>query len=330
MAIKKTTKQSREKKIDRSDPMGPIALCGKRLGVCDDPLHHQKICSKCIRIIKKDEEEYEKDFSNKQLMLFPELPESLRAVPNTIVRSALFRVTDKRIPRKYIDRKKPEIVAALKGISMKYSGPDLRQDDEDILLEIYKICHKAGRIDDVPFIARQMLMAIKWNDDGKSYDRLNLILGYLSDGNIQVQTTREWFSGKLIRKLRARDKNKKDPGSREYRVWLEPEIARLFAAWTAIDFEQRLNLHSSLAKAIHSHLSTHDDPYSYSVNLWKTLSGSNTKALFSFRQQLKIALNELVKAGFLQAWNIDKKRDLVHVVRAVRPDPRQLELPSDK
>jgi len=331
MAETKIIRQPLEKKIN-SDPLGPLALCGKRLGVCDDPLHHQKVCPDCLCIIKKsnEEAETESDSSNKQLALFPELAEGLRAVPNTIARSALFKVADKRIPRKHIDRKKPEIIAALKGISMKYSGPDLRQDDEDVLLEVYRICREAGRIDDVPFIARQMLTTIKWNDDGKSYDRLKLILGYLSDGNMQVQTAREWFNGKLIRKIKARDKMSKDPGSREYRVWLEPEIARLFEAWTAIDFEQRLSLHSALAKAIHSHLSTHDDPYPYSVELWKTLSGSNTKTVWKFRQQLKTALNELVKVGFLQAWNIDKKRDLVHVVRAIRPDPRQIKLSSGK
>ena len=248
MAETKITRRLTGKKISRSDPMGPIALCGKRLGVCDDPLHHQKVCPDCFEVIRKDEEEYEKDSSDKQLMLFPELATSLRAIPNTIARSALFKVADKRTPRKYIDPKHPQPIAALKGIKITYHGPELRQDDEDILLEVYRICRTTGSIDGVPFVARKMLTAIKWNDDGKSYDRLKLTLKYLSDGNITVETGREGFFGKLIRKAKWRDKSKKDQGTREYRVWLEPEIARLFTAWTAIDFEQRLSLNSSLAK----------------------------------------------------------------------------------
>ncbi len=307
------------------DPLGPFALCGKRLGYCDDPLHHQKICPDCIEAIRKGEEEYEKESSETHLILYPKLHKELRAIPNSIARSALFKVADKRAPRGYINLKMAQPVAALKGIKITYSGPELRQSDEDVMLELLRICNDAKSIDGVRFVARRVLVAIKLDDQKRNYDRLKLSMSYLKNGNLTIETENVGFSGSLIRKFTWRDKQKKkDSSAREYRVWLEPEIARLFKFWTSIDFTQRLRLRSSLARAIHTHMSTHDNPYPYSVRLWRTLSGSSIKTLKHFRAELKKALEELVKVGFLKAWRIDDT-DLVHVDRA---DPRKLELPS--
>jgi hypothetical protein len=54
----------------------------------------------------------------------------------------------------------------------------------------------------------------------------------------------------------------------------------------------------------------------YKVATLRDLCGSRTKALFVFRSRLRQALQSLVDAGFLKAYNVSSATDLVAVHRA--------------
>ncbi|WP_267872825.1 plasmid replication initiator TrfA [Burkholderia cenocepacia] len=98
---------------------------------------------------------------------------------------------------------------------------------------------------------------------------------------------------------------------------MEPEIVALFSDddYTRLAREQRQRLRYELSKWLHTYYHTHAVPFAHSVRFLHRQCGSQTKELFHFRANLKKALDELVKEGFLVSWTIDKS-DLVHVVRA--------------
>ena len=102
---------------------------------------------------------------------------------------------------------------------------------------------------------------------------------------------------------------------KKWKVWLEPEIKKLFSSmnFSKIIWEQRLKL-TPLAKWLHSYYSSHVEPHPIKVETLHKACGSRTKALKHFKPLLRKALLELVRVGFLTDYHIDP-RSLVFVVR---------------
>lgn len=96
------------------------------------------------------------------------------------------------------------------------------------------------------------------------------------------------------------------------RVWLEPEIIKLFASnnYSRIHWEQRLILRKPVAQWLHSFYTGHEKPYPMKVSTLKKLSEAATKTLSSFRSALRKSLDYLVEIGFLVEYRIDSKTDL--------------------
>jgi hypothetical protein len=107
-----------------------------------------------------------------------------------------------------------------------------------------------------------------------------------------------------------------DEHTRLYRVCVDPDMAKLYAAgWTAIDWRRRQELRGKpLALWLHGYYSSHAKPLPVKVGTLRNLSGSKTAALFKFRQQLRKALDELKAIGAIASWQIDAA-DLVTVDR---------------
>lgn len=247
----------------------------------------------------------------------PLWPEQRRGVPNDLVRGALFTVGNSRNERPFLNR---ELVASLSGTNIKYTGQELRQDDQDVLLQILHLARLVPLGSPVMFTAHAMLTALKWNPNVRSYARLQAILNRLCATSVEVQTADRGYAGSLIRDFCYTDAETGEK-SRVWSVRLEPEIAALFASvsFSQIEWEQRLSL-GPLAKWLHSFYHTHRAPYPMKVETIRRLCGSATKDLSKFRQLLRSALKELHAIAFLESYNIDNK-DLVQVVRASAPVP---------
>lgn len=244
-----------------------------------------------------------------QLPLWPELR---RGVPNDLVRGALFTVGNSKMPRVY---RKGVVIASLGGIEISYTGEELRQDDEDVFLQLVHLARVSPLGTEVAFTAHAILKALKWPTNSRSYDRLRDSITRLQASGIEVRNARHGYSGSLIRDFAW----KEDDGatSRCWTVRLEPRIAALFdnVSYTQIDWEQRLQL-GTLAKWLHAFYYTHRQPLPMKTATIRTLCGSTTKDLSKFRQLLRDALQELIAVGFLSAAEIKPGADLVHVTRA--------------
>jgi hypothetical protein len=106
--------------------------------------------------------------------------------------------------------------------------------------------------------------------------------------------------------------------NRHWHYRLNPKLAAIFgkSQFSLIDWEQRKKLkQKDLARFIQLYILSHAAPFPVSVAFLHRISGSRTKELKKFRQNLKIALEALQVAGIITAWAIDPKSDLVTIER---------------
>jgi hypothetical protein len=250
----------------------------------------------------------------------PIWPADLRGLPNCFARSALFNVANVRAGAR--DNLKRRPIAALRGIEITYTGEELRQDDEDVFLQILHIARMHPLGTHVQFTAYSMLTELGWTKNSASYRRLVDCLDRLKASAVAVTVelpgagARQNYTGSLIRSFRW----KEDAGGATLRQWeilLEREIISLFgpATYSRLDWKMRLKL-SPLAKWLHSFYITHAEPYPYSVAKLHELCGSEIAELRKFRYKLKLAAGRLVETGFFSSAAIDPRTDLLMVSRA--------------
>lgn len=244
-------------------------------------------------------------------------PDARRGIPNALVRGALFTVGNCRHHRAY---RKNMVIAVLGSTEINYTGEELRQDDEDVFLQIVHLARLSPLGTEVEFTGHSLLKALEWPTNSRSYNRLRDTITRLSATGLEVRSETHGYSGSLIR-----DFLWKEPDGRCSRVWkvrLEPRIVALFGhmIYTQVDWSQRLRL-GNLAKWLHSFYYTHANPFPLKVETIHRLCGSSTRSLPKFRQLLKRALDELIEVGFFESWKLDNPTQLIQVTRA----PRRIE-----
>lgn len=248
----------------------------------------------------------------------PLWPNGMRGIPNSIARSALFNVSSLRKgERKHYKQRE---IAALGGICITYTGEELRQDDEDVFLQILHLARTHDLGTEVEFTGYSLLTALMWTANNSSKKRLHDCLVRLSATALEITVTdrngaREGYSGSLVRAFRWRDEVT-GKAARKWMVKLEPEIAALFdpECYSRLDWGLRMQL-PPLAKFLHTFYHTHATPFPYKVEKLHMLTDSNTKSLRHFRANVKEALEILVNKGFFISAVIDSRTDTVQVVR---------------
>jgi hypothetical protein len=255
-----------------------------------------------------------------QLQL-PIWPQDLRGLPNAFARSALFTVANMRKgERKNMKR---ALIATVSGIKIEYTGEELRQDDEDVFLQILHIARNQELGTPVRFTAYSMISELGWTKNTSSYKRLVDCLDRMKASSITLtvaarQGGQEGYSGSLIRSFRWREEGDGQAPMREWEILLEREIISLFNphSYSRLDWKMRLKL-PALEKWLHSFYHTHAQPFPYKVETIHGLTGSEIplKDIRKFRYKLKKALENLVEHGFFASAMIDPRTDLVHVER---------------
>ena len=243
--------------------------------------------------------------------------EKVRGLPNPIARSSLFTVGNQNEARAFY--KAHKTIQTLAGCTITYKGEELRQDDEDVFLQLVHLARHHVLGERVEFTAYSFLKELGWKKSSEGYARLRTTLDRLQGTGLRVtgEMIGGGYQGALVRKFMWKD-DADNPLSR-WVVFLEPEIIRLFApnSYTQVWWEQRLRLKSSLAKYLHGYYATHEQPYPMKVETLRGLTGSRTTRLTDFRKALRKALDQLVLERFLDQWQIDGG-DLVHVVRSAK------------
>jgi hypothetical protein len=228
----------------------------------------------------------------------PLWPEPARGTPNDVLRSALFAAIQGK-GREYIEDR---LIAAVDGISIRYTGRQLEQSDLDVWEQVLHLArqHPLGTV--CYFKGGAFLKAIyKW---------LATVLTRLTACEVRFKRPGYTHGRGLIASYDI------DEHTKLYRVSVDPDTAKLYAAgWTAIDWQQRQQLRGKpLALWLHGYYATHAKPLPVKVDTLRSLSGTKNPQLFAFRRQLRKALDELKAIGAIASWQIEAT-DLVTVDR---------------
>jgi hypothetical protein len=247
-----------------------------------------------------------------EIVYLPHWPEARRASPNEIMRSALFTVRNRHTPRRYFE---DEPIAEDGDGQITYRGQELRQDDEDVWLQILHLAHSQPLGEWVEFTAYEMIKALGWPDQGYSYQRLRTCIRRMAATNLEITSKRlgKTIGVSLVRMFEYQDEE--GHSLARWRVWIEKPMHALFVEpfYTLVEWDQRKQL-GPLAKWLHGFYASHAEPYPLKVATLQEACGSEMRRTRDFKQKLILALDELKMVGFLKSWRIEK--GLVHVERA--------------
>jgi hypothetical protein len=242
-------------------------------------------------------------------------PDAVRGVPNAILRSALFGVSQSRQLHKA-----RTLVAAVDGYEIRFKGETFNQTDLDVWETLLHLARLQPLGTEVEFTANSLLKVLGRGVGKSQHEQLKEELMRLIAGAVEITWTKQQkaFAGALVSSYF------RDDETGRYVVKFNQDMAKLYGmGYTNIDWSERQALgKDNLAKWLHGHYSSHAAPYPYKVATLKKWSGSTVERLGDFRKQLRAALDKLVAIGCIKSWTIDPETDLVEVVTV--PNSTQL------
>lgn len=236
-----------------------------------------------------------------------EWPDRVRGVPNVILRSALFSISQTRL---MFSRLTP--IASLDGIEIRFRGEQFNQDDLDVWETLVHRARKQPLGTYVRFTVNDILRELGRKTGGAQHAQLQEELARLMGGVIELRWPDE--AKKLTDKLII--KSFYDEVSETYVLMLSEDLLKIYkAGYSYIDWEERkLYKKNALARYLHGFYTSHADPYALKVETIRDLCGSKKEQrLGDFRKALRIALDLLVDNKSLISASINEARDVVEV-----------------
>ncbi|POZ49694.1 plasmid replication initiator TrfA [Methylovulum psychrotolerans] len=221
------------------------------------------------------------------IIQLPLWPEVTRGTPNSFLRGALFAAIQGK-EREYF---KGKMLATREGIKIRYTGMQLDQSDLDVWEQAAELAraHPLGNV--CHFTIHGFLKALGRNTGNKDHEWLKDVLRRLTASCVEVTHDRYTYGGSLLEFVHDEEK-------KTYILSLNPKILSMYkAGWTAIDWDIRQKLRRKpLALWLHGYLSSDAENYDTKIETIHRLSGSKTKELWKFKQNLKNALTDIEAA----------------------------------
>jgi len=239
-----------------------------------------------------------------QVIQLPLWPEAKRGAPNAVLRGALFAAIHK--DRQYMRRQ--ELIATQDGVTIRYSGEQLDQADLDVWEQTLHLARTQALGSECYFTAHGFLKALSRPTGKKDYEWLQTALERLTGAVVRISDGRRTYFGTLV------EGGIRDEDTGRYVVRINPELAKFYGRtqWTQIDWAQRRQLRGKpLALWLHGFYASHAKPYPLTVEYLHKLSGSQTKQIKHFKQNLIRALRDLEAVGAIRGFEI--RDDRVHV-----------------
>ena len=223
----------------------------------------------------------------------PLWPEPVRAVPNGFLRSALFAVGGASKGRKREHLKSVQL-AAVEGMSVRYTGERLDQNDLDVWETVLHAVRQQAMGDTCHVTAYSLLKLMGLTDTGKNRQLLSERIERLASAVVKIQCGRYSYVGALISGA------VHDEQTREWVIRMNPDVRPLFAPdqFTQVQWAVRQELgKNQLAKWLHGYYSTHAKPYPMRVEKLLHLAGSTNKSSRSSNQKARDALAAIAAAS---------------------------------
>lgn len=228
----------------------------------------------------------------RQPVQLPLWPEPVRAVPNGFLRSALFAVggTSKGRKREHL---KSVQLAAVEGMSVRYTGERLDQNDLDVWETVLHAVRQQAMGDKCHVTAYSLLKLMGMTDTGKTRQLLSERIERLASAVVKIQCGRYSYVGALISGA------VHDEVTREWVIRLNPDLRPLFSPdqFTQVQWAVRQELgRNQLAKWLHGYLSSHAKPYPMKAEKLLHLAGSANKRS-GWTQEIRKALTAIAAAS---------------------------------
>ena len=242
-----------------------------------------------------------------QVIQLPLWPEPKRGTPNSFIRSALFAAIQSK-DRVFL---KEATLASQKGITVKFTGEQLNQEDLSVWETFAHLArqHPLGHLSE--FTAHGLLKSLGMHTGLSQHKQLHSTIIRLTACAVEITHEGKTYFGPLVKS------GLKDELTSHYRIELNRELIRLYGEnqWTALDWQQRQGLRGKhLAQALHAFYSSHRQPFPIKLDTLRSYVGSKNFQKAGFKVKLRAALDELVKIGFLSGYAIDG--DIVSVDRS--------------
>lgn len=257
----------------------------------------------------------------------PSWRDNQRGTPNDLLRSAIFAAIQSK-DRKMLDN---VTLFSQKNMTVKFTGKQLNQEDLDVWEAILHLSNKTPLGTETDLTGHSILKTLKLPTGGAQHKRLEESIDRLTGCYIKLDFTeghdRFKYGGSLI------EKYFKHENTGHYSMVMSRELTKLFApdGWTAINFDQRLQLRSKqLAQFLHGYYSSHERPHPVNLETLHGLSGSVNKQLAGFKVKARAALDQLIKIGFLESFSIEKNLVTVKRVPKNRLEAQQDEIDREK
>ncbi len=246
----------------------------------------------------------------------PLWPEPKRGTPNSFIRSALFAAIQSK-DRVFL---KEATLASQRGISVKFTGEQLNQEDLSVWETLAHLArqHPLGCM--CEFTAHGLLKSLGQHTGLSQHKQLHSTIIRLTACAVEITHEGKTYFGPLVKS------GLKDELTSHYRIELNRELIRLFGdnQWTALDWQQRQQLRGKLlAQALHAFYSSHRQPFPIRIDTLRGYVGSRNIQRAGFKIKLRAALEELVSIGFLTGYDITG--DAVTVVRTLAALPQNNE-----
>ena len=239
-----------------------------------------------------------------KVIQLPLWPETKRGAINAVLRSALFAAIQGK-GRAALQR---ELVAAQQGIEIYFTGWQLSQSELDVWEQVLHLARTQATGSECHFTARGLLKALGRQTGKSDHEWLKLVVARLTGGVVEITSGGRTYFGTLV------EGGARDEATGQYVVQINPKLAAFYgvAEWTQLDWDQRQQLRGKpLALWLMGFYASHARPHPLTVAYLHKLSGSQTKQVWKFKQNLAGALGELVNVGAIEAFEI--VGDLVHV-----------------
>ena len=249
-----------------------------------------------------------------KVIQLPLWPESKRGTPNAVLRGALFAAIQGKT-RVALDR---ELLAAQQGFEIRFTGWQLSQSDLEVWEQVLHLARTQALGRRCYFTGAGLLKALGRQTGNSGQEWLKSAIARLASALVEIKSEGRTYFGTLI------EGGARDEDTGRYVVEINPKLAAFYGPtrWTQLDWAQRQQLRGKpLALWLHGFYASHAKPYPLTVEYLHQLSGSQTKQLRKFKQNLAEALGELVTVGAVAAFEI--VGDLVHVRTVPSPSQRK-------
>lgn len=232
-----------------------------------------------------------------QQLILP-LFDTAHAVPNALVRSALFPALHYGDgPRPFL---KNATIYAVGSLSVKFTGQQFDQSDFDVFLAVLDIGAPTAVGSAFTFTAQAILRSLGRSTGGKDHEWLHAVLVRLRGGTIEIREKDKgrYFDGLIQGGVQ-------DEPTKVYRIIINPNFAQLFGfgSWTKIDRQQRAVLgRNGTAKVLHGYYSSHAAPDLHRYETLAGIAGIANKNKRQLRKTLETAHDRLKApaCGFLR------------------------------